>query len=405
MTRPTAPVAPTTPIRMSGSTIAPVYGRDAKDPKKTLNRLTRRPAGSVGATYVEPPGEMQPPSRRKAAICEKNVAGYIARRPASARPSVTSSAYSRSPPTGSPLARRVTCTRPRRRSARYAAVASPVMVGLVARTTSVTPFASTRPDEPVDAQVSRLDAVERRQRAAEDVVQAAVLAGALDRDDVHGLLHDADDRPVATCVRADRAELLLREVPALAAEADAGLHVLDRPRQLERVLRTGREHVECEPLRRSAADPRKLRELRDEVLDGRAQHGRSLAVRFGHAWRVYACCAGTESLHRIQATTDDCGDGRAAKSGARAATGTRRQPRAGACRSVTRCRGAHASRRAPRRLATGLRDARTAPSVEPEPLDWLSRMPAYAREAQRRLRRPRHLVAHQVAASLSSACS
>ena len=29
---------------------------------------------------------------------------------------------------------------------------------------------------------------------------------------------------------------------------------------------------------------------------------------------------------------------------------------------------------------------------EPEPLDWLSRMPAYAREAQRRLRRPRHMV-------------
>ena len=42
----------------------------------------------------------------------------ISRRPASARPRVTSSAYSRSPPTGSPLARRVTRTRPRRRSAR-----------------------------------------------------------------------------------------------------------------------------------------------------------------------------------------------------------------------------------------------------------------------------------------------
>ena len=42
----------------------------------------------------------------------------ISRRPVSARPSVTSSAYSRSPPTGSPLASRVTRTRPRRRSAR-----------------------------------------------------------------------------------------------------------------------------------------------------------------------------------------------------------------------------------------------------------------------------------------------
>jgi hypothetical protein len=42
---------------------------------------------------------------------------HISRRPESARPSVTSSAYSRSPPTGSPLARRVTRTLPRSRSA------------------------------------------------------------------------------------------------------------------------------------------------------------------------------------------------------------------------------------------------------------------------------------------------
>src|SRR5919106_1100277 len=69
---------------------------------------------------------------------------YISRRPERARPSVTSSAYSRSPPTGRPLASRVTRTRPRRRSARYAAVASPVMFGFVASTTSWTPFRSTR---------------------------------------------------------------------------------------------------------------------------------------------------------------------------------------------------------------------------------------------------------------------
>src|SRR5207249_2239931 len=69
---------------------------------------------------------------------------YISRRPASARPSVTSSAYSRSPPTGSPLARRVTRTRSRRRPARYDAVASPVALGFVARTTSTTPSLCTR---------------------------------------------------------------------------------------------------------------------------------------------------------------------------------------------------------------------------------------------------------------------
>src|SRR5262249_18588283 len=67
------------------------------------------------------------------------------RRPSSARPSVTSSAYSRSPPTGSPLAMRVT-RRPSGLSsrARYIAVASPSMFGFVARITSCTPSSPTR---------------------------------------------------------------------------------------------------------------------------------------------------------------------------------------------------------------------------------------------------------------------
>src|SRR3712207_8230309 len=43
-----------------------------------------------------------------------------------------------------------------------------------------------------DADVLRLDAVDRRQRAAEDVVATAELVGALDRHDVAELLDDAD---------------------------------------------------------------------------------------------------------------------------------------------------------------------------------------------------------------------
>src|SRR4029079_14426231 len=60
-----------------------------------------------------------------------------ARRPWSARIRVTSSAYSRSPPTGRPRAIRLTSpTLSSRRSARYIAVASPSSVGFVARITS-----------------------------------------------------------------------------------------------------------------------------------------------------------------------------------------------------------------------------------------------------------------------------
>src|SRR5699024_4688411 len=66
----------------------------------------------------------------------------ISRRPENARPRVTSSAYSRSPPTGRPEASLVTVTAsdPRRRT-RQVAVAAPSRLGSVAITASLTsPF-------------------------------------------------------------------------------------------------------------------------------------------------------------------------------------------------------------------------------------------------------------------------
>ena len=79
VTRPTAPVAPTIPIRSPDSIIAPVYGCDEKEPKKTLNRLTRRPAGSVGATYFGRSPDATPSDSEKAANCARNVAGVTSR--------------------------------------------------------------------------------------------------------------------------------------------------------------------------------------------------------------------------------------------------------------------------------------------------------------------------------------
>jgi hypothetical protein len=58
----------------------------------------------------------------------------------------------------------------------------------------------------------------------------------LEREEVGRLLDDADQRVVAACVLADRAELGLRQVAALGAEAHALLHVLDRARERERLV-------------------------------------------------------------------------------------------------------------------------------------------------------------------------
>ena len=117
-----------------------------------------------------------------------------------------------------------------------------------------------------------LDAVDRAERAAEHVVEAAVLVRPLERDDVDRLLDDADRRVVAARVEADPAGLVLGQVAALAAEADALLHLHERARERERLLRRPLEDVEREPLRRALPDPGQARELRDEVLDGGAEH-------------------------------------------------------------------------------------------------------------------------------------
>ena len=119
-----------------------------------------------------------------------------------------------------------------------------------------------------------LDAVDRRQRATEDVVQAAIFVRALQGDEVRRLLDDADERPVAPLVAADLTALLFGQVPALAAEADALLDLVDRRREGLRLVTRDSEQVEREPMRGTRADSGQARQLRDEVVDGRREHVR-----------------------------------------------------------------------------------------------------------------------------------
>ena len=80
------------------------------------------------------------------------------------------------------------------------------------------------------------------------MVEAAVLVRPLERDHVDRLLDHADNGAVAACVEADHAELLLGQVAALAAEADALLHFLDRVRERDCLVLLRREDVEREPI-------------------------------------------------------------------------------------------------------------------------------------------------------------
>jgi hypothetical protein len=104
----------------------------------------------------------------------------------------------------------------------------------------------------------------------------------LQRDQVDRLLDDADEPVVAPRVEADRAHLVLRQVAALPAEADALLDLLDRACERERLVLGTLQQVEREPLRGALADAREPGELGDEVLDGGGEHGRIVP---GHSGR------------------------------------------------------------------------------------------------------------------------
>ena len=116
-------------------------------------------------------------------------------RPSNARPRVTSSAYSRSPPTGRP-GREAGDAQPEdlEQPGQVGGGGLALEVG-VGRDDHLGDDAVAEPGEQLaHAQVVGADAVDRADRAAEHVVAAAELAGALDGDDVLGLLDDADRR-------------------------------------------------------------------------------------------------------------------------------------------------------------------------------------------------------------------
>src|SRR5690606_38603569 len=129
----------------------------------------------------------------------------------------------------------------------------------------------------LDLQVLRIDAVDRAERAAEDVIAPVVLVRALDRDDVAGLLDDADQPRVAPLVLADAAARLVGEVEAHLAQADALLDLPDRVGQRGRLLGRAPQDVERQALGGALPDPGQLAELGDEALDGRGVH---LVVRY-----------------------------------------------------------------------------------------------------------------------------
>ena len=122
------------------------------------------------------------------------------------------------------------------------------------------------------------DAVDRRDRAVEDVVEALELGGPLEGQDVERLLDDAQPALVPAAVAADRAQLLVADVEAALAEHDLVADV-DEGRGERPGLGVGRaEQVVGQPLGGLRADPGQARERFDEPRDGLDEGGRHAPV-------------------------------------------------------------------------------------------------------------------------------
>ena len=103
--------------------------------------------------------------------------------------------------------------------------------------------------------------------SAKHVIPAAELAGALHRDDILGLFHDADDRLVPARIAADAALHVLGNVEAGLTELHRVLDQLQSCGEPEYVVRLGGQDVKSKPLRTFRPDARQPAELVDQVLD------------------------------------------------------------------------------------------------------------------------------------------
>ena len=183
---------------------------------------------------------------------------------------MSSSAYSRSPPTGSPLASRDT---PRGELAGHQHGRGLPLDGGIRADDGLTDDPGVNAiEELAQAELLPPDAVERTQRATEDVV-AALEPRALDGDDVAGILDHADDLGIAPVVAADGALLArLRHVEADRAERRALLDGDDGFGQTAGVVGRHLQNVKGDALGRLGPDAGQATEFVDQGTERAGVH-------------------------------------------------------------------------------------------------------------------------------------
>jgi len=118
-----------------------------------------------------------------------------------------------------------------------------------------------------DVEIIGTDAVQRRQPASEDMIQGGEIFGFFKRDNVAGLLDDADDRPVAGLAGANGARVGFGNIAAGRARADFFLDDQDRFGQFPRLVRAHLKNMEGQPPGGLATDAGQTRQKGDQLSE------------------------------------------------------------------------------------------------------------------------------------------
>ena len=185
---------------------------------------------------------------------ENDRAPYISRRPSMALEMVTSSANSRSLPTGNAHGDARHLYSQRLQQARQVDRRGFAFHRGIGGHDDFLNFALSDPlHQALDLQRFRPDAAQRRKRAVQHVVAALELARGFDAHDVVRLFHHADHLGIAVGVAAVTAQIALADVVAHAAQAELVLHFAEWPAPGARHLRARRAAHETRCAARTSA--------------------------------------------------------------------------------------------------------------------------------------------------------
>jgi hypothetical protein len=126
-------------------------------------------------------------------------------------------------------------------------------------------------DEAFDLELIRTNALQRREGAAQNVVQAAKLARSFHRLDIRGFFDHADQRAIARRARAEKAWIGVRDVVADRAFADFFLCFANGVGKRERLPAIDAQQIERKALRGFLPDAGQAFEFVDQSRDGRRE--------------------------------------------------------------------------------------------------------------------------------------